>query len=405
MRYLLHLTLLVFVLGTSLPAMAQKTAKWPPDAVDVSYTLAAELTGQRGLSTITFAPGVRDYLAAGSGGEYNAFTKSRVAPLFYGNSGPGNAYNAEVGGSLHLYDAYNRLVSMQYMAQYAVNGKRINVTQALAVMSSPTGLSLETYMVPEEDFKNGLPASRRRDWASVYTFAKSHAYTSAAPDKMERVYLVLSFVMNRLPADARFEVVASTRKKARRTLDNLAKDKEAYLDYNGWRVHMFAAQFNPESLRQRFYCNYYYTPGEGVPEAARNRTLVASFSSKPSGTPEAPAAQAREQIQASPAAPAAIPPPPGPAPSQTYAPATVAPPSGGQGPFERGTSFLNPIFAEDAAIIQTRLKELGCYTGPIDSSFGPMTRQALDSFAAQNGLPRGQWSLKLQKILFRGSGR
>ena len=403
MKYPLSITLFLFILATAIPASAQNSRKWPPDAMDVSYTLAAELTGQRGLSTITLAPGIREYLAAGSGGEYNAFTKSRISPLFYSNSNPGNAYNAEVGGSLHLYDAFNRLVSMQYMAQYSVNGKRINITQALAIMSSPSSLSLETYMVPEADFKNGVPDNQRRDWAAVYTFARDHAYNSAKEVSGDRVFLVMTFVMNRLPADAQFEVVTSTRKKAGRSLDNLAKDKDVYLDFDGWRVHMFAAKLSPTSLRQRFYSNYYYTPGAGIPKEARHRIHVASFSSKPEGTPDA-SAQARQQ------APRTLTPPPtASAPSMARQPAAAprhqqAAPSSGSGPIERGVSFLNPIFPEDAALIQTRLMELGHYSGPIDHEFGPMTQKALDSFADAYQLPRGQWSLSLQKALFRGTG-
>jgi hypothetical protein len=399
MRHLRLILILLLILATATPVSAREAKKWPPDAMDVSYTLAAELTGQRGLSFISFAPGVRDYLAAGSEGEYNAFTRSRISPLFYSNSNPGNRYNAEVGGSIHLYDGYNRLVSMQYSTQYAVNGKRINVTQALAIMSSPSNLSLETYMVPIEEFKDGLPESRRGDWPTLYTFAREHAYTSADPDRGQRAYLVMTFVMNRLPADALFEVVVSPREKAWRTLDNIAKDKQTYLDYDGWRVHMFVAQLNPSSLRQRFYCNYFYTPGAGIPEAARKRIQAASFSSKPEGSP---AGQSRANYQA-PAPQASNAPPAPQAVAPRQAPATPGA-AGGQGPVGRGLSFLNPLFPDDMTLIQTRLAQLGHYTGAVDGSFGPMTQKAMDDFAVRHGFPKGQWSLGLQKALFRGTG-
>ena len=67
-------------------------------------------------------------------------------------------------------------------------------------------------------------------------------------------------------------------------------------------------------------------------------------------------------------------------------------------------AFLNPVFPDDVAIIQTRRTELGHYGGPIDRTFGSFTKKALDNFAVKNGFPKGQWSLDLQKALFRGTG-
>jgi hypothetical protein len=36
--------------------------------------------------------------------------------------------------------------------------------------------------------------------------------------------------------------------------------------------------------------------------------------------------------------------------------------------------------------------------------FGPMTKKGLDRFAVRNGFPPNQWSLDLQKALFKGTG-
>lgn len=412
MKYLINITILLIVFGVSTLASARQK-QWPPDAMDVSYTIAAELSGQRGLSTVSFAPGVKNYLAAASYGEYTDFTRSRVAPLFYENKGTGNNYPAEVGGSIHLIDRYNRIVSFQYTAQYTVNGRNINITQALAAMTSPSNLALETYMVPMEEFKNGVSREQRSHWPSVYNFAKTHAYNSSTQNGGKRDYLVLTFVKNRLPDDAKFEAVVSTRKKAKRTLDNLAKKNESYLDFDGWRVHMFAAKVNPASLNDRFYNNYMYTPGAGIPENARKEVHVARFTSKPSGTVKRASTQPGTQAQqGSPA----VPPPP--TAKKTSAPTwqpapqeprqdqqTVASTGPTAGPYERGMAMLNPIFPEDVAAIQSRLKALGYYNGPIDQDFGPMTKKALDRFNVKYGFPKGQWSLAIQKALFKGSGQ
>jgi len=54
--------------------------------------------------------------------------------------------------------------------------------------------------------------------------------------------------------------------------------------------------------------------------------------------------------------------------------------------------------------MQIRLRELGYYKGKIDQNFGPLTKQALDNFAVKYGFPKGQWSLGVQKALFKGTG-
>lgn len=415
MKHLTQFSALLLVLCLTTPALAQQK-QWPLDARAVSYTIAAELSGQRGVESISFAPGVKEYLAAASYGEYTDFTRSRVAPLFYENKGTGNNYPAEVGGSIHLLDQYGRIVSFQYTAQYTVNGRNIHVTQALAAMTSPTNLSLETYMVPMADFKTQITRDRRSHWPTVYQFAKTNAYNSSQPDSGKQEFLVMTFVKNRLPEDAKFEVVANTRKTAKRTMDNLAKRNESYLDYDGWRVHMFAAKLKPSSMNDRFYSNYFYTPGAGIPEESRSRIHVASFSSKPSGAAEGGTmqAQARSNGPAHQSTPA-VPPPPGaayqPAPAQqpviqaqSHATTSVASAGQAPGPYERGMALLNPIFPEDVAIIQVRLKELGYYRGPLDQDFGPMTKKALDRFNVKHGFPKGQWSLGIQKALFKGTG-
>nr|WP_321512993.1 peptidoglycan-binding protein [uncultured Pseudodesulfovibrio sp.] len=413
-----HLRLLIFlliILSTTSSALAQQNTQWPPDALDVSYTIAAKLSGERGLSTISFAPGTEDYLNAAASGEYNTFTRSAVTPVFYENYGTGNNYAAEVSGAIHLFDENNRLATMQYLAQYTVNRKRIHITQSLAAMSSPADLALETYMVPLNQFKSNVPADKRGDWATVYQFAKANGYNPQTDDDRNQLYLIMTFVMNRLPEDAIFEVVVSNRKKATRTLDNLAKEQESYLNYDGWRVHMFAANVSPTSMRERFFNNYFYTPGSGMPEALRTRTHVARYSSKPLATgPNAPI-QAKAGDHATPQSQAAAPAPirttqPQQAyaspqkPVQNYSPATTPQTGTGDGPYGRGTAFLNPVFPEDVKAMQLRLRDLGYYKGQIDQNWGPMTRQALDNFAVKYGFPKGQWSLGLQKALFRGTG-
>lgn len=385
-----------------LAATATAQEEWPQDALDVSYTVAARIAHMPTPKNITFDQGVEAYMEGVADGRFAAFQNGGAVPVHYQNYGTGLSYAAEVIGVLHLLAPQGRIVTMQYLAQYTVNRQTIRITQCMAATTSPSKLTLEVYMIPASLFRNSLAPAQRADWGSVYDFAKSHAYNPQKDQSQKDTYLVMTFVKNRLPRDAAFEVIVSDREKADRELDNIVKDKQAYLNYDGWRVHMFSATFLPTSLRERFYSNYYYTPGLGFIDSMHKRKRAARFNSHPSATgPSAPMQTSAPQNE--PARPRMT------RTGQKAAPAPVnvqtAAPSSGDGPIARGQIFLNPLFSEDTAMIQTRLRKLGYYSGPIDQSFGPMTQKALDAFAVRNRFPKGQWSLALQKALFRDSGK
>ena len=153
-------------------------------------------------------------------------------------------------------------------------------------------------------------------------------------------------------------------------------------------------------------------PPAAAPAPAQTPALAPSPpapAQAPALAPSPPAPAQAPALAPPPPAPAQTPvlapPPPGsapaPQPAPYQAPEQTAP---AQGPLERGMAFLNPVFPDDVAIIQTRLTELGHYGGPIDRTFGPYTKKALDNFAVKHGFPKGQWSLGLQKALFQGTG-
>lgn len=403
MRILTYSLSFLLCLAAHSPAFAQ--GEWPQDALDVSYTVAARIAHMPTPNNITFAQGVEAYMESTTSGYYATFKNGGAIPVYYQNYGTGSSYSAEVMGVIHLFDPVGRIATLQFLAQYTVKGKSITITQCLAATSSPSKLTMEVYTVSAFRFRNALPPAKRGDWSAVYNFAKENTYNPQKDSAKKDTYLVMTFVKNRLPKDAVLEVIVNDKKTAKRALDNLAKDKEAYLDYDGWRVHMFSAKFLPTSMKERFFSNYYYTPGTGFIDKMRKREQVAQYTSKPSATgPNAPMQGSAQTGGPTPsmAQQPAFAPAPAPAPAPQYQ--QSARPSSGSGPIERGVAFLNPIFPEDTTLIQTRLKELGHYSGPIDHDFGPLTQKALDNFADRNKLPRGQWSLTLQKALFRGSG-
>lgn len=272
------LTLLALVSLLLVPsAMAEK--QWPQDAKDVAFAIAAKITGQPGFDNITFAPGTVDNLEGASSAFYAPFDQGSVVLAAYENLGTGTTYDARVKGALNLRDAHDRLVGLQFAAGYTVDGASIRVNECAAATASPPTIMLEVYAVPAELFREQCPAEAASNWDSLYEFAQANAYSPQDDVDDAETYTMLSFVMNRLPTSAEFEAIVGKRKSTRRSKDNLAKLDQEYLDYEGWRVHVFSARFKPSTMRHRFYINYYYTPGAGVPERDRDRIHVARYDS------------------------------------------------------------------------------------------------------------------------------
>ena len=427
---------LALILCQALPARSAE--QWPPDARDVAFAIACRATGQPGMSNIAFAPGTEQTIEGAANAFYAAFETGKIILVGYANHGTGSRYDADVTGVINLMDRSGRLTALQFAATYTVDGGNIRVNQCVAATASPPTALVEVFIVPMETFQT-IPFEVFSDWSALYRLAREHAYTPPQTDAPVGNYMVMSFLLNRLPLNAKFEAIVSDRKTAKRSMDNAAKSQERYMDFQGWRVHMFAAKFSPTSSKDRFYINYYYTPGSGVPEKDRDRVQIARWDSKPEDKPqpaprpmvveEAPAPQAyaqpAPQSYAAPApapaqpAPQAYAPAPAPQPApQAYAPAQPAPQSYAapapaapappapavEGPLARGLAFLNPVFPDDVELIQKRLQQLGIYKGPIDKTFGPQTKRALDHYAVGQGFPKGQWSLGLQKTLFKGTG-
>ncbi|EGB15926.1 Peptidoglycan-binding domain 1 protein [Pseudodesulfovibrio mercurii] len=444
MRIRLLIPALLLLLCQVVPAAAADQ-QWPSDARDVAYAVACRATGQPGLANITFDPGTQATIEGAGSGFYAAFQTGRIVLVGYANHGVGNRYDADVSGVINLTDSSGRLTALQFAATYTVNGAAIRVNRCAAATASPPTALVEVFIVPMETFAT-IPYEVFSDWNALYRLAREHAYTPPQTDAPAGNYMVMSFLRNRLPLNAKFEAIVSDRRTAKRATDNSVKNQERYMDFQGWRVHMFAAKFSPTSSRDRFYINYYYTPGNGMPEKDRDRVQIARWDSKPADKPQparrpmvveeaprtaqagysddvidpmrtaepasartAPAPQARTAPQPAPqavpraqSAPQAIPAAqPAPRPAPAPAPVASAP---AQGPLERGLAFLNPVFPDDVELIQNRLRELGIYKGPIDKRFGPQTKRALDHYAVGQGYPKGQWSLGLQKVLFRGTG-
>ncbi len=77
-----------------------------------------------------------------------------------------------------------------------------------------------------------------------------------------------------------------------------------------------------------------------------------------------------------------------------------------EGPLASGTIFLDTAKRDDAAMIQSRLAELGFYNMAVDGLWGQGSRGALQGFQkAKNFTANGEWTLQSQMSLFNGTGK
>lgn len=272
---------LLLSLSMTTAAFSADQQPWPQDAQDVAFAIAAKVTGEAGLDNITFAPGTEATIE-GSDGFYSAFDAGNIILTGYRNMGTGSSYQAAVSGVLNLRDKNERLVALMFAADYTVSGEAIQITRCAAATGSPATVPLEVYAVPSQVFRESCPKEAAANWDDMYAFVKENAYDPNKGEADTDTYMMVTFVKSRLPQNAEFEAIVGERKSVRRSKNNLAKLDQEYLDYQGWRVHMFAARFKPSSMRGRFYINYYYTPGSGMPkrDRDRDRTLIARYDSK-----------------------------------------------------------------------------------------------------------------------------
>ena len=267
---------MVFLLGAALTVRAQEP-QWPQDARDVSYALMAKVLNVQGPPNIQFAEGTVQNIEGVGTDFFAGFEEGGAIPVRYKNFGEGREYDAEVMGVLNLSQPQGRQVGLQYYAKYHVENNNIVVNDCLVATASPMQPHLEVYLVPAPVFESG---SRKAadDWASFHDFVESHSYQPGKDDSTQ-VWYVVTFVMSRLPQGSKFEPVVSKKQTTRFPKDNDVKAEQFFFDYDGWRGHVFATKFKPGGAADRFYINYYYTPGPDVPEEERDRVRIGTFDS------------------------------------------------------------------------------------------------------------------------------
>ncbi|AMK09694.1 MAG: peptidoglycan-binding protein [Pseudodesulfovibrio sp.] len=364
------------------PAPAQKL----DDIKLVSAALIERLRGGRiSVDNVTLDPNGQHAV-----GElefnYDGFDVKNVGVTGYitAELAPGKI-QAMLEGVILFKDIINRRTGVYFCTQYIVTQGHINITKSVVAGIPPDFPRVETFFIPEDKFK--AAASSLLNYTDYYLFAIENAEPMSYGEGESKTgltgnYYIMTFCKDRIYEEASLNMKVTEKPfGAGKTLADAIS-----INDSGWRILIAGGKFAPGSSRYKFYVgvNYKQDAGGYLPEV-----VVGEFhNTKREYNPQAAAAQA---------APAA---------TQT-APATQAPApaQSGEGPLALGQQYLNPVFPADVEIIQIRLKDLGLYTGKIDRDFGPLTRKALDAFNQQHGLPKGQWSMGVQKALFQGTGQ
>lgn len=310
---------------------------------------------------------------------YDGFDVVDVAVTGYVTAelAPGRV-QAMLEGVILFKDIINRRAGVYFCTQYVVTKTAVDITKSVVVGIPPDFPRVETYFVPEDKFK--AAASSLLNYMDYYLFAIENAEPMRYDEGESKTgvtgnYYILTFCKDRIFDEATLHMKVTDKPfGAGKVLSEAIS-----INDSGWRILVTGGKFAPGSTRYKFYVGVTYKQEAGsyLPEV-----VVGEFHNVKQ--PYAPAAQAQAQ------------------PAQA-APAQAAPSA--EGPLAQGTLFLNPVFPADVEVIQVRLKELGLYNYKIDRDFGPLTRKALDTFNEQHGLPKGQWSLGVQKELFKGTGQ
>jgi hypothetical protein len=312
--------------------------------------------------------------------DYDGFDVKNVAVTGYitAELEPGKV-QAMLEGVILFKDVINRRAGVYFCTQYIVTRTNINITKSVVAGIPPDFPRVETYFIPEKKFKEA--ASSLTSYADYYLFAIENAEPMTYGEGESKIgltgdYYILAFCKDRIYQEASLAMKITDRPYGA----GKKLGEGICINDSGWRILVAGGKFAPGSSRFKFYVGVTY---KQEAESHLPEVVVGEFLNVKK--PYAPAAQATASAPAGPAAAASAP--------------------SGEGPLASGARFLNPVFPEDVEVIQIRLHELGLYNYKIDRDFGPLTRKALDTFNQRHGLPKGQWSLGVQKELFKGTGQ
>lgn len=373
------------------------TSSVPPDIKLVATAIVEKLRGnQAPVPLVTFS--LAGQHAIGEPG-YN-YTEFRLQGLsitsYIGSpTQPGRAV-AKVEGVLSLRDVIDRASNLFFVAEYELSEQGINILRSATVELPPTTPLIETFYIPAAELK--AARNSLTTYGDYYLFALENAAAmtnkSGNTKPIKKEYIIMAFCKDRLRPESKIEMKVTTKKNMRGT----KVAKAGYINDNGWVIMVSGGKFKPGSASSKFYIGVRY---QADAKAGSPAIMAASFENKIGAyKPPQKAMAIRQQPTATQLQPVST--QPQAYNSQQSQVQTYGTPA--EGPLALGQRFLNLSSRQDLALIQKQLKQLRYYTHSIDGVLGPGTISALDAFAERNNFTKGQWTLRMQRVLFTGSG-
>ncbi|MFP4169059.1 MAG: peptidoglycan-binding domain-containing protein [Desulfonatronovibrionaceae bacterium] len=322
--------------------------------------------------------------------DYQGLAVTKITLVDHWARPAGNgAFKAKLRGVLEFSDTLGRRALMDYLVHYEFTRKNVVIDKARVLPVAPIFPNAQAFFIPADKLKR--IASGPTDFATFYTrvVEGALALTPSAEEiqnrqaqkqkgfwgrlahssgkERENIYMVI-FVMDRLTPDAKLDVVVTEQLYDKNTLI-----KAAYMDFSGWRAAVFGGKFALDL--DKFYTKVHYKPAKGVLPQGKDKVLIGLFCSEKNYGDNI----AGEYKEAN---------------------------SVTEGPLAAGHRVLQTSSRDDAAVIQSRLAELGFYSMKVDGLWGPGSRAALKRFQMNRGLsPDGKWGVATQMKLFAGTGR
>ncbi len=366
----------------------------PADIRMVTAAMVQKLRkDQKGIPRVSFDSGGNHYTPE-TRFDYRGFSVSDISINEQWARDTGRkSFDCRVAGVMLFSDQLGRRAMVSYTADYELFRNRIIIRNSAVRPVPPIFPTTRAFIIEGSEFKEIV--GERPDFYGFYTgvVSKAHSMTPTLEERREREELqkmslfdrikrgtrierqenfMVIFVMDRLTPDAELEVVVT-----RNPNDRASLAKPVYSDFDGWRVAIVAGKF---AIDHDVFCaKAYYKPSPGVLPDNSEQVMVGLFSSeKDYDTPGSPTrADVRPASHASP-----------------------------EGPLALGRNALDPLKRYDAALIQSRLAELGFYKTVVDGLWGPGSRRSLQAFQRAIGLDSsGNWNMQTQLKMFFGTGK
>ncbi len=251
-----------------------------PDQQLVMAAIVERLRGNPDVEGVTFVPDGR-MVFGDTIFKYEAFAVTHVALFDYqAEMVEAGRVASSVDGSFLFTDAFGRRAGCLFSVLYDYTKDGISIYECVAMPIAVDFPTTEAYIVPTSALEEQANSAKFDSFLSLYTTCVTHAIPMAYNKGEGRVetktdlYTVVVFCMDRLLDSGSFDVSMTTERMG------MGHDiaKPLYVNFDGWRVAMFGANFKPGEQKATFFlrASYNSTPNNGG-----DSIVVGEFDGKP----------------------------------------------------------------------------------------------------------------------------